>query len=165
MAIIKLKTSDEEVIEVDIEVAKYSKTIQSMLENCDYNEEDENVPAIPLSNINSMVLKRVFEWATYHKNNPTENDNETDETTKQQTKKISKWDEDFFKVDQSILFQIILAANFLDIKDLIDLGCRTVANLIHGKTPDDIRKLFNIRNDFTLAEEEQIRRENSWCEE
>ena len=34
------------------------------------------------------------------------------------------------------------------------------ANMIKGKQPEEIRKLFNIQNDFTPEEEAQIRREN-----
>ncbi len=34
-----------------------------------------------------------------------------------------------------------------------DVGCKTVANMIKGKTPEEIRKLFNIVNDFTHEEE------------
>ena len=48
---------------------------------------------------------------------------------------------------------------------LLDVTCKTVANMIKGKTPDEIRKTFNIKNDFTPAEEEQVRKENEWCEE
>ena len=36
---------------------------------------------------------------------------------------------------------------------LSDVGCKTVANMIKGKTPEEIRKLFNIVNDFIPAEE------------
>lgn len=57
------------------------------------------------------------------------------------------------------------AANYLDIKALLDVGCKTVANMIKGKSPDEIRKTFNIQNDFTPEEEEQIRRENEWAED
>lgn len=69
------------------------------------------------------------------------------------------------QVDQGTLFELILAANYLDIKGLLDVTCKTVANMIKGKTPDEIRKTFNIKNDFTPSEEEQVRKENEWCEE
>lgn len=48
------------------------------------------------------------------------------------------------------------AANYLDIKGLLDVTCKTVANMIKGKTPEEIRKTFNIKNDFTPSEEEQV---------
>lgn len=57
------------------------------------------------------------------------------------------------------------AANFLEIKDLLDLTCKTVANMIKGKSPEEIRVTFNIKNDFTPEEEEQVRKENEWCDE
>ena len=71
----------------------------------------------------------------------------------------------FVQVDQGTLFELILAANYLDIKGLLDVTCKTVANMIKGKTPEEIRKTFNIKNDFTPSEEEQVRKENEWCEE
>ncbi len=43
--------------------------------------------------------------------------------------------------------------------------CKTVANMIKGKSPEEIRKTFNIQNDFTAEEEDQIRRENEWAED
>lgn len=56
-------------------------------------------------------------------------------------------------IQQLLLFQ---AANYLDIKGLLDVTCKTVANMIKGKSPEEIRKTFNIKNDFTPAEEEQV---------
>ena len=75
------------------------------------------------------------------------------------------WDKDFVKVDDETLFNLILAANYLDIKALLDLTCKTVADEIKGKTPEEIRIRFNIKNDFTPEEEEEVKRENAWCEE
>lgn len=60
---------------------------------------------------------------------------------------------------------LVQAANYMDIKPLLDVGCKTVANMIKGKSPEEIRKTFNITNDFTPEEEEQIRRENEWAED
>lgn len=71
---------------------------------------------------------------------------------------MSEWDQKFMAVDQEMLFEIISAANYMDIKPLLDCGCKTVANMIKGKTPDEIRKTFNIVKDFTPEEEAQIRR-------
>jgi S-phase kinase-associated protein 1 len=84
---------------------------------------------------------------------------------KQGTDDISPWDQTFITVDKELLFDLILAANYLDIKGLLDLGCKTVANMIKGKTPQQIREELGIENDFTPEEEEQIRKENEWCEE
>ncbi|KAJ5595749.1 hypothetical protein N7450_002207 [Penicillium hetheringtonii] len=81
------------------------------------------------------------------------------------TTDIEEWDQKFMQVDQEMLFEIILAANYLDIKALLDVGCKTVANMIKGKSPEEIRKTFNIQNDFTPEEEDQIRRENEWAED
>ena len=57
------------------------------------------------------------------------------------------------------------AANYLDIKGLLDVTCKTIANMIKGKTPEEIRKTFNIKNDFTEEEKAQVCKENQWCEE
>jgi len=57
------------------------------------------------------------------------------------------------------------AANYLNIQSLLDLTTQTVAELIKGKTPEQIRTEFGIVNDFTPEEEEEIRRDNAWSED
>ena len=78
---------------------------------------------------------------------------------------VAEWDANFVSIDQEMLFELILAANYMDIKSLLDLICAKVASMIKGKTPEEIRKTFNIVNDFTPEEEAQVREENKWCEE
>ncbi|CAG9563611.1 unnamed protein product [Danaus chrysippus] len=158
---IKLQSSDNEIFDVDVEIAKCSVTIKTMLEDLGMDDDEEEV--VPLPNVNSAILKKVIQWATYHKDDPPLP--EDDENKEKRTDDISSWDADFLKVDQGTLFELILAANYLDIKGLLDVTCKTVANMIKGKTPEEIRKTFNIKNDFTAAEEEQVRKENEWCEE
>jgi len=158
---IKLQSCDGEVFAVDVDIAKQSVTIKTMLEDLGMDEEEEEV--VPLPNVNAAILKKVIQWATYHKDDPPPP--EEDENKEKRTDDISSWDADFLKVDQGTLFELILAANYLDIKGLLDVTCKTVANMIKGKTPEEIRKTFNIKNDFTPSEEEQVRKENEWCEE
>jgi S-phase kinase-associated protein 1 len=79
---------------------------------------------------------------------------------------VQDWYADFINIaEQQELFDLILAANYMDIKPLLDLSCAKVASMIKGKTAEEIRKTFNIINDFTPEEEEAIRQENKWAEE
>ncbi len=114
--------------------------------------------------VNETVLRKVLEWCDHHKMDPPSTA-EDDTDSRKKTTDIEEWDQKFMQVDQEMLFEIILAANYLDIKALLDVGCKTVANMIKGKSPEEIRKTFNITNDFTPEEEEQIRRENEWAED
>ncbi|KAK4984507.1 hypothetical protein LTR66_008477 [Elasticomyces elasticus] len=63
-----------------------------------------------------------------------------------------------------MLFEIVIPANHMDIKALLDIGCKTVANMIKGKSSEEIRQTFNIQNDLTPKEEDQIRRECGWAD-
>merc|ERR1712166_1722129 len=143
MPTIKLQSSDGEVFPVDVDIARQSVTIRTMLEDLGMEEEEDE--AVPLPNVNAAILKKVIQWATYHKDDPPPP--EDDENKEKRSDDISSWDSDFLKVDQGTLFELILAANYLDIKGLLDVTCKTVANMIKGKTPEEIRKTFNIKND------------------
>lgn len=114
--------------------------------------------------VSENVLKKVLEWCSQHKNDPAPTQDD-DADSRKKTTDIEEWDQKFMQVDQEMLFEIILAANYMDIKALLDVGCKTVANMIKGKSPEEIRKTFNIQNDFTPEEEDQIRRENEWAED
>merc|ERR1712023_235015 len=106
-----------------------------------------------------MPLAKVIEYCTSHvdaKAAAADKGSKGDDDTK-------AWDTEFVKVDQGTLFELILAANYLNIKSLLDLTCLTVANMIKGKTPEEIRKTFDITNDFTPEEEEEVRKENQWA--
>ncbi|KKA21935.1 E3 ubiquitin ligase complex SCF subunit sconC [Rasamsonia emersonii CBS 393.64] len=155
---ITLQSSDGVEITVEREVAERSVLIKNMLEDLGTTDEP-----VPLPNVNEAVLKKVIEWCTHHKNDPPSTGDDDD--SRRKTTDIDEWDQKFMQVDQEMLFEIILAANYLDIKALLDVGCKTVANMIKGKSPEEIRKTFNIQNDFTPEEEDQIRRENEWAEE
>mmetsp|Transcript_135408 Transcript_135408/g.234852 ORF Transcript_135408/g.234852 Transcript_135408/m.234852 type:complete len:100 (-) Transcript_135408:228-527(-) len=66
---------------------------------------------------------------------------------------ISQWDKNFLYTNlikggdekqHELLIDCIFAANFLNIKDMLDLICAALASMIKGKTPEQIRTLFNI---------------------
>jgi len=156
-----LQSSDNVDIQVDRDVAERSVLIKNMVDDLG---EGALTESIPIPNVNEAVLKKVIEWCEQHKGDPPAAADD-DSDSRKKTTDIDEWDQKFMQVDQEMLFEIILAANYLDIKALLDVGCKTVANMIKGKSPEEIRKTFNIQNDFTPEEEDQIRRENEWAED
>ncbi|OLN81573.1 E3 ubiquitin ligase complex SCF subunit scon-3 [Colletotrichum chlorophyti] len=158
-----VQSNDGVVITVDRIVAERSMLIKNMLEDVGDDSISPENP-IPIPNVNEAVLRKVIEWCDHHRNDPPQTQDDENDARKKTTE-IEEWDQKFMQVDQEMLFEIILASNYLDIKPLLDVGCKTVANMIKGKSPEEIRKTFNITNDFTPEEEEQIRRENEWAED
>ncbi|XP_010536422.1 PREDICTED: SKP1-like protein 1A [Tarenaya hassleriana] len=154
-----LKSSDGEAFEVDEVVALESQTIKHMV------EDDCADNGIPLPNVTSKVLAKVIEYCKKHVDAAAANNSEdcVGGSAGGDKDDLKAWDAEFVKVDQATLFDLILAANYLNIKGLLDLTCQTVADMIKGKTPEEIRKTFNIKNDFTPEEEEEVRRENQWA--
>ena len=163
MPSIKLQSSDGENFSVDVAIAKKSVTIRTMLEDLGMDLENDSEEAVPLPNVTGAVLKKVLEWATEHKDDKIKKVNPEDSIT---WYKLDKFDADFFKgMDKQMLFDIILAANYLEIQDLLDLGTKTVADSLRDKTPEQIRKQFGIVCDFTDEELAQVRKENEWADE
>jgi len=78
---------------------------------------------------------------------------------------VQAWYVDFLKREEAHLFELILAANYMDIQPLIDLTCAAVAAMIKSKTPDELYAEFGITSDFTPEEEKKVREENQWAEE
>ncbi|KAI6701043.1 hypothetical protein NL676_015367 [Syzygium grande] len=142
---ITLKSSDGETFEIEEIAAVQSKTLENMIdENC------ASTP-VPLPNITGKILAKVVEYCTKHAEDGAD------------AESLRAWDAEFVSVDHPTLFDYILAANFLEIPTLLNLACQSVADMIKGKTPDEIHKIFNIKSAFTLEEEEEVRRENQWA--
>ncbi|KAI4984591.1 hypothetical protein ZWY2020_017221 [Hordeum vulgare] len=166
---ITLKSSDGEEFEIEETAAMGSQAIRHMIEDgCADN-------GIPLPNVNTKILSKVIEYCKKHfQANPKPTDSgaagdasssasPADEEPATPTEDLRSFDAEFVKVDQATLFDLILAANYLNIKGMLDLTCRTVADMLKSKTVEEIRKIFNIANDFTPEEEAEIRGENQWA--
>ncbi|KAK3424937.1 hypothetical protein EUGRSUZ_F01672 [Eucalyptus grandis] len=152
---IVLESSDKESFEVEVAVALECQTIKHMI------EDDCAGDGIPLPNVSSKILSKIIEFCRKHVDADRERAGSASPAAADD--ELKAWDAEFIKVDQATLFDLILAANYLNIKGLLDLTCQNVADMIKGKTPEEIRKSFNIKNDFTAEEEEEVRRENQWA--
>ncbi|KAG8686250.1 hypothetical protein FRC12_007993 [Ceratobasidium sp. 428] len=121
----------------------------------------------PLPQISASILRKVLEYCEHHKHDPQPVDREASVSSNMFTSQpMSEWDKAYItSVDQKTLFDIILAANYLSIKPLLNLGTRQVSELIKGKSPGQIRELFNIVKDLTPEEEAQIQRDRALSED
>ena len=105
---IKMVSNEGDSFELDIEVAKKSEVIREMLENCDESGED-----VPLPTISSLQLKKVIEWLEHHRGDVARVEGEEKDYN---SDNIPEWDKKFFNMSHPELFDLILAANYLDIK-------------------------------------------------
>lgn len=146
---------------MDLKVAEKSILIKNMVNdlNPDGLEEDFELPT---PNVRSTVLAKVLEWCEHHKDSIFLDDDDEDA---KKSAPVDEWDKNFLLVDQELLYEIMLAANYLNIRPLLDSGCKIVAEMIRGKSPEELRRTFNIVNDFMPEEEAAIRRENEWAED
>ena len=154
-------SSDDEKFPVDPKVAEKSLLMKNMINdlNPDGLQEDFEIPT---PNVRANVLAKVLEWCEHHKNTIFPDDDDDDA---RKSAPVEEWDKNFLKVDQEMLYEIMLAANYLNIRPLLDAGCKMVAEMIKGKSPEELRRIFNIVNDFSPEEEAAIRRENEWAED
>lgn len=155
---VSLKACDsDKCIEVSLAVAQMSDTVKIMLEDFGNSTETQT---IPMTDINYETLSKVVQYCEHHVDDVKPEDEKVNRNNT-----ISEWDQEFYKVDQALLFKIILAANFLHIKSLLELGCKTVANSMKGKSTEELRTMFGIVNDLSLQEQEKIKEEHKWVDE
>jgi S-phase kinase-associated protein 1 len=63
-------------------------------------------------------VAQVLEYCEHHRGEPMPTQ-DADDDVRKRTTDIGEWDQKFIAVDQEMLFEIILAANYLDIKPLL----------------------------------------------
>jgi S-phase kinase-associated protein 1 len=164
---VTLKTFDGKEFVVSEAVAMQFQTIRHMI------EDDCAQDVIPLPNVKSGTLAMIIEYCTKHltvrekaaewtKGQKAEEKRSAAMADTILTEELKKWDTEFLEIDTDRLYDLINATNYLDVRDLFDLTCKKVAEMIMGKHPDEIREIFNIKNDFSPEEEEEIRRESGW---
>ena len=153
---ITLVSSDGEKIQISAKAAQRSQLVKKIIETHPDDAE------IPLSNVKSIILKKIKEYLEHYQDiEPKEIERPLASQNYQEC--VEAWDYEYINVELDLIFEIILAANYMDIKPLLELASSKIASIIKGKTPEEIRKTFNIQNDFTPEEEQQIRDENQWC--
>ncbi|CAF0813257.1 unnamed protein product [Adineta ricciae] len=124
--------------------------------------QDSFDESIKLAFTDASILKSVIDFCEHHKNDPeaeiSDDDDDDDDNDNikipkkdvqqvKQRKPVSEWDRAFiqrFSIRDGSLFDIIAAANYLDIPILLNTICKSVIYLIKGKTSAEIKEIFKI---------------------
>ncbi|KAH7729665.1 Protein SKR-2 [Aphelenchoides avenae] len=104
-------------------------------------DKEENFPGVfPVANVEARVVKKVIEWCVEHKVIE-----QAPNTRERKWFTFSEHEKKFFDVPVEELDELSIAA------------------LIKGKSPDEIRALFGLEDDLTEEEKNESRKQNPWC--
>jgi len=137
---IKLVSKDGVEKEVERKSAFVSNLIKTTL------EQDSTASSIDLPSVDSKILEHIIEYMNHHKGvqQPLIDKPLRSKIMKDVCK--DEWDAKFIDSiadTRSVLYEVILAANYLDIKPLLHLGCAKIASLIKGQPLDKIKDILS----------------------
>ncbi|CAI2357352.1 unnamed protein product [Caenorhabditis sp. 36 PRJEB53466] len=147
----KLVSSDGVMLEMTESALRHAITLRNVVDVLGYTAENvlEKEP-IPLKNVDSKSLKLVIEWCEHYKDTRPAEDKGDD----YHFMSVPVWDRGFLDIDKKDLFDLLNAANYLNVVGLLDVACKTVANMLKGKSTEEMREIFEIMSD---AEADQLK--------
>jgi len=169
-------TLERTKFQVPRDVAVQSVLVRTMVEST----LDGPLDDIPILNVQPRHLEKVIAYMTHHYNNPapkivkpikSKYMGDTKETDANGVETIVKgackdpWDAKFTDVDQDEIYFLMMAADYMDIRPMLELLSCKIATLMYGKTVEEIRETFGIENDYTPEEYEKVKAENKWADD
>jgi S-phase kinase-associated protein 1 len=136
---IQLESKDKKEFTVVRKHAYVSTLVKTTL------EQDKEAIKVPLPGVSAATLARVIEYMSHHKG--TEPSIIPKPLRNKEMKQVcpDPWDATYIDKIGEIrqdLYDLILAANYLDIKALLHLGCAKVASLIKGQPLEKIKEIL-----------------------
>lgn len=146
----------EEVKGVNLAVIRMSAVVQRMIETIGATGDDIHLPGVA----NAALLAKVLEYCTHHY---TDVAPEPSAEADDRIKDVLPWDTNFFApFDCHFNVALVKVSNFLEVPGLTDLLCTKIAIQIANKTPEEIRKMFNLAEELTPEEQAFLKREEEW---
>jgi len=154
-----LVSSDNQSFTVPTAVAEISSLIKDMNDG-EVNQEE----TFPMIGVDGATLAKILEFCEHYLSDPMPVIEKPIKSS-DFSKLVPAWYDNFVNVDHTILFKFAEAANFMDVKPMLDLTCAKIASMIKDKSIHQIRDTFGITSEFTPEEEEKMREESKWCDE
>merc|ERR1711920_1164120 len=140
-----LVSSDDvngEKFTIDRESAMMCNLVKSIIEG------DSEAKTIEIKKVSSDILKLIVTYLIHHKGKVPAEIAKPIRSVKMEKIVEDEWDAKFINSQtKRTIFQIILGANYMDIKSLLHLGCAKIATLIKGKSPEEIKNILSEEDD------------------
>merc|ERR1719225_134659 len=123
---------------IDRQSAMMCNLVKSIIEG------DSEVKKIEIKKVSQDILQLIVEYLKHHKGKVPAEIAKPIRSVKMEKIVEDEWDATFInKQPKRTIFQIILGANYMDIKSLLHLGCAKIATMIKGKSPEEIKKILS----------------------
>jgi len=152
--VLTLKSGGQEPksFEISKKSAELSKFVTTILEG------DADATSIEIRQVPPETLEHVIEYLKHHKGKEPDPLPCPVRSIHMAQIVSDKWDATWIDAfDKKTIFEIILAANYMDIKSLLHLGCAKIATLIKQLDQKEINRI--------IEEEEKYRREHAQNDE
>ena len=151
---LQLVSEEGQKFEIESTTAEASGLIKTIL------QDEEGTEEIPTT-VKAKYLEKIVAYMNHIQTTPP---SEIEKPLKGEYREVvSEWEYTFIDVSYDDMFEIMQSANYMDIKPLLALTCAKAASLIKGKSPQEVREMFNIENDFSPEEEAALIEENKWA--
>eukprot|EP00808_Paulinella_micropora_P025766 g11676.t1 len=147
--LIIIEAGDGLKLSVESKIAFRCHAVKAMVQRQEFSNNDgTGVFFVFFNNVSGSSLAKVLDFCRY----------EWPDDPVEPSSDYVTFKEYLEGANPAMLCELASASYYLDVKPLVDLTCRAIADTIKGKSPEEIRSTFNIVNDFTPQEEEQVRR-------
>ncbi|XP_021892220.1 SKP1-like protein 21 [Carica papaya] len=136
-----LQTADCSIQQVEEEVAMFCPMICQEILRTGMGSSKNYAISLP-QRVTPAILGLIFDYCRFHL------------APGRSNKERKTFDEKFVRLDTKRLCELTSAADSLQLKPLVDLTSRALARIIEGKSPEEIREMFNLPDDLT--EEEKL---------
>lgn len=155
---VRLRAQDSDrIFEVNFQAAKLSDFVLDTT-----NTMPDGSAAIELQRVDEATLEKVVEFLIHHMDEPMNEiptplgGNSFNEIVEQ------PWYRSFIQdLERPMVFDLLTAANYMQIKPLLDLACLSVTFELSGKDAEEIREILNLP-ELSPEEEATAREEHRW---
>jgi len=149
---LSIKSKDGTAYSINRKYALISNLITTSL------EQDASAEEVPIPGVKGDILKFVVEYFEHHKGTKGEPPEKPLRSKKMTDVCKDPWDAQFIDrigEQRQTLYDLILAANYMDIHCLLHLGCAKVASLIKGQPLEKIKDILDPNYKGDKSEEDK----------